>query len=182
MTSHSRYGAGPVFLEDGKALPYRMQRSPGYEIVMPTDQVSGYAGTVVRRFTDPATRRAYTVFAADSTDLDAQQPLPGCQVLVLSTCSSLGHFADEIAAFRQGLPTVAICTRRPCLMDPQMRVFMRCVYAVLTGQPPDGIAADLTREYNAIAWQHVRRREPPWRVIDGLYTVCLDTAGDDRLR
>ena len=35
VTSHSRFGAGPVFLNDGKAKPFKMQQTENYEIIMP---------------------------------------------------------------------------------------------------------------------------------------------------
>jgi hypothetical protein len=50
VTSHSRFGAGPVFLLDGKAYPFLMQTTPGYEIIMPDEEICGYQGKVKRHF------------------------------------------------------------------------------------------------------------------------------------
>ncbi|MCP4716976.1 MAG: hypothetical protein GY868_17765, partial [Deltaproteobacteria bacterium] len=103
LTSHSRFGAGPVFLKDGKAKPFLMQQTAGYEIVMPGLEVSGYDGTVIRRYPGPLNKKEYVVFAPDSTDLDSITPLAGYQLLVMSTCTSRRHFLDEIQTLRKGL-------------------------------------------------------------------------------
>lgn len=177
VTSHSRYGAGPVFLLDGKDMPFRMQRTLGYEIIMPDTEVSGYPGRVTRRYHDPVRRSGHTVFAPDSTDLDRSRPLPGYQLLVLSTCTSGKHFLDEITAFRAGLPTTAVFTRRACLMDTDMRIFMRLLAGVFAALPIQEVVAGMNREYRNVAWGNVRRGRPPWNVIDELYRIGIHTVG-----
>lgn len=175
VTSHSRYGAGPVFLLDGKDKPFRMQYTPGYEIVMPDAEVSGYPGQVIRRYHDPARGTGYTVFAPDSTELDQSRPLPGYQLLVLSTCTSAKHFLDEIAAFRSGFPTTAVFTGRACLMDTDMRIFMRLLAGVFAALPIQDVVAGMNREYRDVAWSNVRQGRPPWNVIGELYRIGLHT-------
>jgi hypothetical protein len=178
ITSHSRFGAGPVFLHDGKDKPFRMQTTSGYEIVMPQSEVGGYGGEIVRTFRNEVRKKDYTVFAPDSTELDASRPLPGYQMIVFSTCSSRRHFRDDIARFRRPYPTTAIFTRRSCLMDTSMRVFIRLLYGVFAAQPVEEVVDGLNAEYTAVAWQHVREHTPPWQVIDKLYTLGLHTLPD----
>ncbi len=177
VTSHSRFGAGPVFLLDGKDKPYRMQRTHNYDITMPDSEVSGYDGAVSRVFHDDLRNRDYTVFRPDSTELDASQPLPGYQMLVFSTCTSSRHFLDEIAQFRYPYPTTAVFTSRPCLMDTDMRVFMRLLYEVFSGSPVHDIVTALNGEYRSVAWEHVRKKEPPWEVIENLYEIGIHSVG-----
>ncbi len=180
LTSHSRFGAGPVFLLDGKDKPYRMQRTDDYEIVMPESEVSGYQGTVKRTYRDDVKKRNYTVFEPDSTELDASQPLPGYQMMVFSTCTSKKHFLDEIAQFRFPYPTTAVFTTRACLMDTSMRVFMRMLYGLFSAQPMQEVISGMNEEYKAVAWKHVIEKKPPWTVIENLYTLGIHTAGSRR--
>ena len=112
VTSHSRFGAGPVFRNDGKAFPFLMQKTKGYEIVMPDEEICGFAGKIKRRFYNRERGKFYTVFEPDSSDLDKALPLHGYQLLALSTCTSKKHFGDEIQNFRSPYPTTAIFTRR----------------------------------------------------------------------
>jgi hypothetical protein len=175
VASHSRFGAGPVFLHDGKAKPFRMQGTPGYEIIMPESEGAGYQGTVSRTYHDSVKKKDYTVFAPDSRDLDSSSPLQAYQVLVLSTCSSMRHFMDDIEAFRQGYPTTAIFASQPALVDVDMRVFKRLLYELFRGSSVQGIVAGLNEEYRAKAWEEMKRRRPPWKIIDNLFTLGLNT-------
>jgi hypothetical protein len=175
IASHSRFGAGPVFLHDGKANPFLMQTTPGYEISMPDSEVAGYQGTVLRRFHDNQTNKGYTVFAPDGSDLERSCPLRGYQVLIMSTCSSMRHFFDDIADFRQNFPTTAIFTSRPSLMDLDKRVFMRMLYELLRGASSQGIVDGLNEEYRAAAWAEMKRGRPPWRIVDNLFVLGIDT-------
>jgi len=175
VTSHSRFGAGPVFLQDGKEKPFRMQGTSGYEIIMPDSEVQGYEGTVLRTYRDSLKKKNYTVFLPDAHDLGGSLPLQAYQVLVLSTCSSQRHFLDDIKAFRQGYPTIAIFTTQPSLVDTEMRVFKRLLYELFRGASAQGIANGLNEEYRAVAWAQMKRGRPPWRILDNLFTVGIDT-------
>jgi len=175
VSSHSRFGAGPVFLRDGKENPYRMQRKQNYEIVMPESEVSGYHGRVKRAYFDPVKGKQYVVFEPDSTDLDNATPLHGYQMLVLSTCTSRKHFFEDIAQFRGMYPTTAIFTTRPCCMDTGMEVFVRFLSGVFQGMPVDEVVSGMNEEYNAIARRKMRLKLKPWNVIDKLYAVGINT-------
>lgn len=174
ITSHSRFGAGPVFLQDGKAKPYRMQRTKDYEIVMPQSEVSGYQGTVKRTYNDPLKRKTYVVFEPDSTDLNRAGPLNGCQILVLSTCSSKKHFLDEITEFRAEYPTAAVFTTRAGCMDTSFSIFKRFLFEVFQEKTVDEVVAGMNEEYTAVAWKNVKKRIPPWKVIKDIYVVGLN--------
>jgi len=175
VMSHSRFGAGPVFLHDGKSLPFRMQTTPGYEIIMPDSEVEGYQGTVLRTFYDRAKNKGYTVFAPDGRDLERSFPLRGYQLLVMSTCSSLRHFQDEIMEFRQGYPTTAVFAASPSLMDTDMRVFKRLLYELFRGSSTQGIVDGINSEYRAVAWSEMKRGRPPWKMVEELFTLGIDT-------
>ncbi len=175
VTSHSRFGAGPVFLHDGKKKPFRMQGTPGYEIIMPDAEVEGYQGTVLRTYRNSFKKKDYTVFAPDGRDLDRSSPLRAYQVLVLSTCSSRRHFLDDIKAFRRGYPTTAIFTTQPSLVDTEMRVFKRLLYELFRGASAQGIVSGLNEEYRAGAWAEMKRGRPPWRIIDTLFALGINT-------
>lgn len=175
ITSHSRFGAGPVFLHDGKARPFLMQTTPGYEIIMPDSEVEGYQGSVLRTFHDRAKNKGYTVFAPDGRDLDRSFPLRGYQLLVLSTCSSLRHFLDDVEAFRNGYPTTAIFAASPSLMDTDMRVFKRLLYELFRGASTQGIVDGINAEYRAVAWAEMKRGRPPWKMVDTLFTLGIET-------
>jgi len=175
VTSHSRFGAGPVFLQDGKGKPFRMQGTADYEIIMPDSEVQGYEGIVLRTYRDNLKKKDYTVFAPDDLDLDRSFPLQAYQVLVLSTCSSLRHFLDDIKVFRQGYPTTAIFTTQPSLVDTEMRVFKRLLYELFRGASAQGIVNGLNEEYRAVAWAQMKRGRPPWRILDNLFTLGINT-------
>ncbi len=175
VTSHSRFGAGPVFFCDGKARPFRMQQTPGYEIVMPDAEVCGYDGTVYYTFNNPLKTESYTVFAPDSTELDSANPYHGYQLIVLSTCSSRKHFEDEIASFRAGYPTTAVFTTRPCCMDTKTRMFSRLLYELFQARPMPAVVSGLNEQYRAIAWENVQDGRGPWEIIDRLYEVGINT-------
>jgi len=175
VASHSRFGAGPVFLHDGKQKPFRMQGTPGYEIIMPDSEVSGYQGTVLRTYYNSVKKKGYTVFAPDSRDLDVSVPLRAYQVLVLSTCSSRRHFLDDIQAFRKDYPTTAIFTNKSALLDQKMRVFQRLLYELFRGAPAQEIVSGLNEEYRAVAWAEMKRARPPWRIVDNLFTLGINT-------
>ena len=174
INSHSRFGAGPVFLYDGKAQPYRMQKTDGYEIIMPQKEVGGYQGVIKRTFYGPLKKKAYVVFEPDSTELDMSDPLPGYQMLVLSTCTSRKHFLDEIAGFRGSYPTTAIFTTKPSCMDTRSRIFMRFLYDVFSGQQINEIVEGMNEEYVAVAWENVKKQVSPWRVMENLYAVEIN--------
>jgi hypothetical protein len=175
VASHSRFGAGPVFLHGGKDKPFRMQGTPGYEIIMPYSEVSGYQGTVLRTYHDSVKNKDYTIFAPDSRDLDGSVPLRAYQVLVLATCSSLRHFLDEVQAFRQGYPTTAIFASQPSLVDLDMRVFKRLLYELFRGAPAQDIVFGLNEEYRAAAWVEIKRGRPPWKIVDNLFSLGINT-------
>ncbi len=174
-SSHSRFGAGPVFLSDGKALPFRMQRSPNYNITMPLEEVSGYKGKIKRKFKGPLKRKSYVVFKPDSTDLDNTSPFPGYQILVMSTCTSRRHFFDEIKNFREGLPTTAVFTTKPCCMDTQFRVFMRFLYEIFQEKPVNMVVEGMSQEYVSVAWENINRQRPPWKVVKNLYVNSINS-------
>lgn len=175
VASHSRFGAGPVFLHDGKGKPFRMQGTAGYEITMPDSEVAGYQGRVLRTYWNSAKKKNYTVFAADNRDLERSRPLQSYQVLVMSTCSSRRHFLDDIRGFRQGYPTTAIFSTKPSLVDVEMRVFKRLLYELFRGSSAQGIVAGLNEEYRAVAWKEMKRGRPPWRIIDALFVLGINT-------
>jgi hypothetical protein len=175
ITSHSRFGAGPVFMHDGKARPFLMQATPGYEIIMPDSEVEGYQGQVLRTLYNREKNKEYTVFAPDDRDLSRSFPLRGYQMLVFSTCSSLRHFLDEIEAFRSGYPTTAIFAASPSLMDTDMRVFKRLLYELFRGSSTQGLVDGINSEYRAVAWAHMRRNRPPWKMVEALFTLGIDT-------
>ncbi len=157
VTSHSRFGAGPVFLNDGKENPFRMQQTKGYDIIMPQSEVSGYQGTVKKTYKGPLKRKSYVVFEPDSTDLDRALPFPGYQMLVLSTCSSKKHFLDEIRYFRNKYPTTAIFTTRASCMDTKQRIFMRFLYEIFQGNSIASVVEGMNEEYTAVAWENVKK-------------------------
>lgn len=175
VASHSRFGAGPVFLHDGKEKPFRMQGTTGYEIIMPDSEVSGYQGSVLRTYHDSVKNKDYTIFAPDSRDLDGSVPLRAYQVLVLATCSSLRHFLDDVQAFRQGYPTTAIFASQPSLVDLDMRVFRRLLYELFRGAPAQDIVYGLNEEYRAAAWVEIKRGRPPWKIVDNLFSLGINT-------
>jgi len=142
---------------------------------MPASEVQGYDGTVLRTYHDSVKKKNYTVFAPDSRDLDQSVPLRAYQVLVLATCSSKRHFLDDMQAFRKDYPTTVIFTRKPSLMDREMRVFQRLLYELFRGASAHGIAAGLNEEYRAVAWAEMKRARPPWRIVDNLFTVGINT-------
>ena len=157
VTSHSRFGAGPVFLLDGKAYPFLMQTTPGYEIIMPDDEICGYQGRVKRRFYSKDKNKNYTVFEPDGSDLDKARPLHGYQLLVLSTCTSQKHFRDEIQAFRSIYPTTAIFTRRAACLDTGMNIFMRMLAEIFQARPLPVIVSAMNQEYRDVAERQVRK-------------------------
>jgi len=175
VTSHSRFGAGPVFLQNGKAEPFRMQGTRDYDIVMPQAEVSGYQGVVKQTYAQPWKKQTYVVFTPDSTDLDQSTPLQGYQLIVLSTCTSMRHFLDDIARFRQNHPTTALFTTRACCMDTRMRPFIRLLYEIFRAQPVEQIVAGMNEEYRAVAWENVKKGIPPWQVINRLYALGINT-------
>jgi len=176
VASHSRFGAGPVFLHDGKGEPFRMQTTAGYEIIMPDSEIAGYQGRVLRTFHDGAKNKNYTVFAPDGRDLEQSVPLHAYQLIVMGTCSSMNHFLDDIRAFRQGYPTTAIFVTRPSLVDTGMRVFKRLLYEVFRGASEQDIVCGLNAEYRAVAWSEMQRGRPPWKIVEDLFTLAIDTA------
>ena len=175
VTSHSRFGAGPVFLLDGKAYPFLMQKTRGYEIIMPDDEISGYQGKVKRRFYNHDKNKNYTVFEPDSSDLDKASPLHGYQLLALSTCTSLKHFRDEIEAFRSIYPTTAIFTTRAACMDTGMNIFMRMLADIFQARPLPDIVSSMNREYKDVATRQVRKGSVSWKIIDEMYTLGINT-------
>lgn len=173
VTSHSRFGVGPAFYKDGKENPYKMQSTENYNIVMPQSEVSGYNGAVKNTFKGPLKKKQYVVFKPDSTDLDRAAPFQGYQMLILSTCSSKRHFLDEITALRQGMPTTAILTTKPCCMDTKFRMFMRLLYEIFKGKSIDAIVAGINEQYVEVAWENVKKRIPQWSVKKNLYVVGI---------
>jgi len=175
VTSHSRFGAGPVFLLDGKAYPFLMQTTPGYEIIMPDDEICGYQGRVKRRFYSKDKNKNYTVFEPDGSDLDAARPLHGYQLLALSTCTSQKHFRDEIEAFRSIYPTTAIFTKRAACMDTGMNIFIRMLADIFQARPLPDIVSAMNQEYKDVAERQVRKGVKAWKVIDEMYTLGINT-------
>lgn len=175
VTSHSRFGAGPVFRHDGKARPFLMQQSRGYDIVMPDEEICGFPGKVKRRFYSRARGKQYTVFAPDSSDLDSARPLHGYQLLVLSTCTSKKHFSDEIETFRSLYPTTAILTRRAAFLDPGMNVFMGFLAQVFQARELPDIVAAMNAEYNDVAARQARRGAGGWKQVDAMYELAINT-------
>lgn len=175
VQSHSRFGAGPVFYSDGKSRPYRMQQRRDYEIVMPEEEVSGYRGRVKRAYFDPRKGKQYTVFEPDGSDLEAATPLHGYQIIVLSTCSSKKHFQETLTRFRGIYPTTAILTTQPCCMDESMEVFASFLSGIFRGQPINAVVAGMNETYNSVAQRRVRRKMAPWKPVEQLYTIGLQT-------
>jgi hypothetical protein len=175
VTSHSRFGAGPVFLLDGKAYPFLMQTTPGCEIIMPDDEICGYQGRVKRRFYSKAKSKNYTVFEPDGSDLDAARPLHSYQLLVLSTCTSQKHFRDEIRAFRSIYPTTAIFTRRAACLDTGMNIFMRMLAEIFQARPLPDIVSAMNQEYRDVAERQVRKGAAAWKVVEEMYTLGINT-------
>jgi hypothetical protein len=175
VTSHSRFGAGPVFLLDGKAYPFLMQKTPGYEIVMPDDEICGYQGKVKRRFYNRDKKKNYTVFEPESSDMETARPLHGYQLLALSTCTSLKHFRDEIEAFRSIYPTDAIFTKRAACLDPGMNIFLRMLTGVFQARQIPDIVSAMNQEYRDVAAQQVRKGSAGWKVVDEMYTLGINT-------
>jgi hypothetical protein len=175
VTSHSRFGAGPVFLLDGKAYPFLMQTTPGYEIIMPDEEICGYEGRIKRRFYSKDKNKNYTVFEPDGSDLNTARPLHGYQLLVLSTCTSQQHFRDEIRAFRSIYPTTAIFTKRAACLDPGMNMFMRMLAEIFQARPLPVIVSAMNQEYRDVAKRQVRKGAASWKVIDEMYTLGINT-------
>ena len=142
VSTHARFGIGPAFFYDGKANPYRMQRTDGYVISMSEAEVDGYQGTVIRTYDGFLKQKKYFDFEADSRDLDKAVPFPGYQMIVMSTCSSEKHFLDDIEWLRAKYPTTAIFTTKPCGVDPLFRTFKRMLYGVFRGDEIDRVVED----------------------------------------
>jgi len=174
ITSHSRFGAGPVFLDEGKAKPFRMQKTAGCSIVMPRTEVSGYQGKTEKFFNNPATGKEYTVFAPDSTDLDASRPLQGYQIIIMSTCTSMKHFLDDIIDFRKQFHTTAIFTTQACCMDTGMEVFVRLLVEIFQNNDITGLVAGINEAYEDISLRKVRMKIKPWAVIENLYAIGIN--------
>ena len=175
ITSHSRFGAGPVFRNDGKAFPFLMQRTPGYEIVMPDEEICGFTGKIKRRFYNHDRDKYYTVFEPDSSDLDKALPLHGYQLLVLSTCTSKKHFGDEIKNFRSPYPTSAIFTQRAACLDTGMNVFMRLLVHIFQARELPDIVRAMNEEYNSVAARQASRGVKAWKQVDNMYLLGINT-------
>ncbi len=175
VTSHSRFGAGPVFLLDGKAYPFLMQTTPGYEIIMPDDEICGYQGRVKRQFYNKGKNKNYTVFEPDGSDLDTARPLHSYQLMVLSTCTSQKHFRDEIRAFRSIYPTTAIFTRRAACLDTGMNIFMRMLAEIFQARPLPVIVSAMNQEYRDVSERQVQKGSSSWKVIEEMYTLGINT-------
>lgn len=181
VATHARYGAGPAFLKDGKALPFRMQKTPGYVITMSEDEVSGYQGKVKRTYPGFLKKKKFYDFEPDSTDLDGTVPYPGYQLLVLSTCSSKKHFLDEVTWLRKKNPSTAVFTTGPCAMDPGFRPFKRMLYSILMGNGIKQVVFQMNREYRTIAWENIRKNartkakdnKSAWTVVDEMYAIGI---------
>lgn len=181
VSAHSRFGAGPAFLMDGKSAPFRMQKTPGYVITMSEDEVCGYPGKVKKTYPGFLKKKNFYDFEPDSTDLDQAVPYPGYQLLVLSTCSSQKHFMDEIKWLRKDYPSAAVFTTRPCAVDPGFRPFKRMLYSLLLGNPIQGVVSDMNREYRDIAWENIRKNarknvkdnKSAWKVVDEMYVIGI---------
>jgi hypothetical protein len=175
VTSHSRFGAGPVFLLDGKAYPFLMQTTPGYEIIMPDEEICGYQGRVKRHFYNKDKNKNYTVFEPDGSDLDKARPLHSYQLLVLSTCTSQKHFRDEIQTFRSIYPTTTIFTRRAACLDTGMNIFMRMLAEIFQARPLPVIVSAMNQEYRNVAERQVRKGSTSWKVIEEMYALGINT-------
>ncbi len=173
VASHSRFGAGPAFLNDGKANPYRMQKTAGYGITMSEDEVDGYKGTLNKTFDGFLKQKKYFEFKPDSTDIDSAVPYPGYQLLVLSTCSSEKHFLDEIEWLRKGYSTTAVLTTKSCGMDPLFRPFIRLLRSIMQAKIIDEVVEDMNSEYVSVAWENVKKHNPPWSVVEGMYKIGI---------
>lgn len=175
VTSHSRYGAGPVFRNDGLARPFLMQKTTGYEIIMPDREVCGFSGKIKRQFYNSDQGAYYTVFEPDGSDLDSARPLHGYQMLVLSTCSSMQHFADEIKNFRSIYPTAAIFTRQAACLDTGMNVFIRLLSEIFQARELPDIVAALNQEYSAAAGRQLRKGSRAWKQTEAMYRLGINT-------
>ena len=173
VSTHARFGAGPAFFYDGKANPYRMQRTKGYVVSMSEAEVDGYQGSVIRTYDGFLKQKKYFDFKPDSRDLDKAVPFPGYQMIVMSTCSSEKHFLDDIAWLRAKYPTTAIFTTKPCGVDPLFRTFKRMLYGVFKGDEIHRVVEEMNEEYISVAWEYMQKRIPPWSVIDGMYKIGI---------
>lgn len=173
VSTHARFGIGPAFLHDGKANPYRMQRTDGYVISMSDVEVDGYQGTVIRTYDGFMKQKKYFDFEPDSRDIDKAVPFPGYQMIVLSTCSSEKHFLDDIEWLRAKYPTTAIFTTKPCGVDPLFRTFKRMLYGVFKGDEIDRVVEEMNKEYISVAWEYMQENIAPWCVIDEMYKIGI---------
>jgi len=173
VSTHARFGIGPAFFYDGKANPYRMQRTDGYVVSMSDAEVDGYQGTVIRTYDGFMKQKKYFDFEPDSRDIDKAVPFPGYQMIVLSTCSSEKHFLDDIEWLRAKYPTTAIFTTKPCGVDPLFRTFKRMLYGVFKGDEIDRVVEEMNREYISVAWEYMQKNIPPWCVIDEMYKIGI---------
>ena len=173
VSTHARFGVGPAFLHDGKANPYRMQRTKDYVITMSDAEVDGYQGTVIRSYDGFMKQKKYFDFEPDSRDLDKAIPFPGYQMIVLSTCSSEKHFLDDIAWLRAKYPTTAIFTTKPCGVDPLFRTFKRMLYGVFKGDKIDRVVEEMNKEYISVAWEYMQKNIPPWSVVEKMYKIGI---------
>jgi hypothetical protein len=173
VSTHARFGIGPAFLHDGKANPYRMQRTDGYVISMSDAEVDGYQGTVIRTYDGFMKQKKYFDFEPDSRDIDKAVPFPGYQMIVLSTCSSEKHFLDDIEWLRAKYPTTAIFTTKPCGVDPLFRTFKRMLYGVFKGDEIDRVVEEMNKEYISVAWEYMQENIAPWCVIDEMYKIGI---------
>lgn len=173
VSTHARFGVGPAFFYDGKANPYRMQRTKGYVVSMSETEVDGYEGTIIRTYDGFLKQKKYFDFDPDSRDLDKAVPFPGYQMIVMSTCSSEKHFLDDIAWLRAKYPTTAIFTTKPCGVDPLFRTFKRMLYGIFRGDEIDRVVEEMNREYISVAWEYMQKNIPPWCVIEGMYKIGI---------
>ncbi len=173
VSTHARFGIGPAFFNDGKANPYRMQRTKGYVVSMSEAEVDGYEGTIIRTYDGFLKQKKYFDFDPDSRDLDKAVPFPGYQMIVMSTCSSEKHFFDDIAWLRAKYPTTAIFTTKPCGVDPLFRTFKRMLYGIFRGDEIDRVVEEMNREYISVAWEYMQKNIPPWCVIEGMYKIGI---------
>ena len=173
VSTHARFGVGPAFFYDGKANPYRMQRTKGYVVSMSETEVDGYQGKVIRTYDGFLKQKKYFDFDPDSRDLDKAVPFPGYQMIVMSTCSSEKHFLDDIAWLRAKYPTTAIFTTKPCGVDPLFRTFKRMLYGVFKGDEINRVVEEMNREYISVAWEYMQKNIPPWCVIEGMYKIGI---------
>jgi len=173
VSTHARFGVGPAFYYDGKANPYRMQRTKGYVVSMSEAEVDGYQGTVIRTYDGFLKQKKYFDFEPDSRDLDKAVPFPGYQMIVMSTCSSEKHFLDDIAWLRAKYSTTAIFTTKPCGVDPLFRTFKRMLYGIFMGDEINRVIEEMNTEYISVAWEYMQKNIPPWCVIDGMYKIGI---------